>query len=214
MEVKDHPEEPCVFELIEKASQNSLVLKAHRDQIKEFWLKEIREFASDVGKNNTRTARVYCYVQTSIRFAGDTEESSDDLQEFSTPTELSEVPVPQNPTEEKKPEPTKEPVPVKQVAKPSDTSKTAEPAKQVTVQQAPIANGGLTVENKSVAKSQECVVSVVKQSSAVEKVREVEKTESDIQVENFSVGVEVNVAVDDMSRKYSSGLGSSARAGW
>lgn len=82
----------------------------------------------------------------------------------------------------------------------------------MTVREAVIANGGLQTESKSAAKSAESVVSVEKQTSAVEKLRAVEKTESDIQVENFSVGVEVNVAVDEMSRRYSSGI-SSARAG-
>lgn len=146
-------------------------------------------------------------------FLGDNEESSDDLQEFSTPTELSEVPVPPTTTEEKKPEVKKQPEPPKQQQS-LETSKTAESAKQVTVVKQvtseTVVSNGLQKEIKSVAKSEQSVVSVEKQqTSAVEKLRAVEKTESDTQVENFSVGVEVNVAVDDMSRRYSSGISSS-----
>lgn len=47
VEIRDHPEEGCTFELVEKNTANSLVLTAHRDHIKDFWLKEIREFARD-----------------------------------------------------------------------------------------------------------------------------------------------------------------------
>lgn len=47
VEIRDRPHEGCTFELIEKNTGNTIVLTAHRDHIKDFWLKEIREFASE-----------------------------------------------------------------------------------------------------------------------------------------------------------------------
>lgn len=49
MTVKDHPEDKFTFELIDKVGGQVLVLKLHRE-VKEFWLKEIREFAKNHGK--------------------------------------------------------------------------------------------------------------------------------------------------------------------
>ncbi|CAH1180870.1 unnamed protein product [Phyllotreta striolata] len=48
--VKDHPEDKYVFELIDRVGGQTLVLKLHRD-IKEFWLKEIREFSKNHGES-------------------------------------------------------------------------------------------------------------------------------------------------------------------
>lgn len=49
VEIKDHPGDNT-FELIDKVGGHSLSIAAHRDQTKQLWLKEIREFANDVGK--------------------------------------------------------------------------------------------------------------------------------------------------------------------
>ncbi|CAG9815903.1 unnamed protein product, partial [Phaedon cochleariae] len=46
IQVKDHPEETYTFELVDKVGKQSLILKLHRN-VKDFWLKEIREFAKD-----------------------------------------------------------------------------------------------------------------------------------------------------------------------
>ncbi|CAH1108368.1 unnamed protein product [Psylliodes chrysocephalus] len=48
--VKDHPEDKFTFELIDKVGGQVLVLKLHRE-VKEFWLKEIREFAKNHGES-------------------------------------------------------------------------------------------------------------------------------------------------------------------
>lgn len=133
----------------------------------------------------------------------------------------------EKPAEAKKPilEQLKKEQPVVQItpaatAKSSETIKTSsvELSKQVIVQEQIIPNGNIKTESTSVKveKQKECNVSDTNKSSAVEKLRNVEKTEISVgeaQVENFSVGVEVNVAVDDMSRRYASGISSSARAG-
>ncbi|KAJ8950645.1 hypothetical protein NQ318_010845 [Aromia moschata] len=50
IQLKDHPEDDLIFELVDKVGGQSLTLKAHRD-IKAFWLKEIREFAKDYGES-------------------------------------------------------------------------------------------------------------------------------------------------------------------
>ncbi|XP_043277218.1 obscurin isoform X4 [Venturia canescens] len=49
VEVKDHPEDLCTFELHSPsgASGYPLTLVAHKDPVKKYWLKEIREYASD-----------------------------------------------------------------------------------------------------------------------------------------------------------------------
>ncbi|XP_044758879.1 obscurin isoform X8 [Coccinella septempunctata] len=49
VEVKDHPEEDYVFELVDRATKNSLILTTHREGVKENWLKEIREFSKEHG---------------------------------------------------------------------------------------------------------------------------------------------------------------------
>ncbi|CAG9826982.1 unnamed protein product [Diabrotica balteata] len=46
--VKDHPEDKHVFELIDNVGGQAIVLKVYRD-VKEYWLKEIREFAREHG---------------------------------------------------------------------------------------------------------------------------------------------------------------------
>lgn len=49
MEVKDHPEEARSFELHQPgASGYPITLVAHKDPVKEYWLKEIRQYTSDV----------------------------------------------------------------------------------------------------------------------------------------------------------------------
>lgn len=49
MEVKDHPEEPRSFELHQPgAAGYPITLVAHKDPVKEYWLKEIRQYTSDV----------------------------------------------------------------------------------------------------------------------------------------------------------------------
>ncbi|KAG5881050.1 hypothetical protein JTB14_033964 [Gonioctena quinquepunctata] len=45
IQIKDHPEEQT-FELVDRVGRQSLILKLHRN-VKDFWLKEIREFAKD-----------------------------------------------------------------------------------------------------------------------------------------------------------------------
>jgi hypothetical protein len=53
VEVKDHKEDPCVFELHHKVpgfGQYPLTITAHNDSAKPTWLKEIRQYASDVSK--------------------------------------------------------------------------------------------------------------------------------------------------------------------
>ncbi|KAL3285162.1 hypothetical protein HHI36_019282 [Cryptolaemus montrouzieri] len=47
VEVKDHPEEASIFELLDKITKNSLILTTHREGVKENWLEEIRHFAKD-----------------------------------------------------------------------------------------------------------------------------------------------------------------------
>lgn len=84
VEVKDHPESEYSFELVDKVGGQSLILKAHRERIKKIWLKEIREFAKDHGK---------CRMESVTEFqadscAGESEEnSSDEFQIPSPPTE-------------------------------------------------------------------------------------------------------------------------------
>ncbi|XP_060519331.1 obscurin isoform X9 [Cylas formicarius] len=56
VEVKDRPESEYVFELVDKAGGQSLVLKAHRDHIKKSWLNEIREFAKEYGESEENTS--------------------------------------------------------------------------------------------------------------------------------------------------------------
>ncbi|KAJ8919920.1 hypothetical protein NQ315_006449 [Exocentrus adspersus] len=51
VQVKDHPDDERVFELVDKVGGQSLLLKLHRD-VKQFWLKEIREFAGDYGETD------------------------------------------------------------------------------------------------------------------------------------------------------------------
>uniref|UniRef100_A0A6P7FRC9 Obscurin isoform X8 n=1 Tax=Diabrotica virgifera virgifera TaxID=50390 RepID=A0A6P7FRC9_DIAVI len=46
--VKDHPEDKHVFELIDNVGGQAIILKVYRD-VKEYWLKEIREFAKEHG---------------------------------------------------------------------------------------------------------------------------------------------------------------------
>ncbi|XP_023017381.2 obscurin isoform X4 [Leptinotarsa decemlineata] len=46
IELKDHPEDELTFELVDKVGKQTLTLKLHRS-VKDFWLKEIREFAKD-----------------------------------------------------------------------------------------------------------------------------------------------------------------------
>ena len=49
VEVKDHPEEPRSFELHQPgAAGYPITLVAHKDSVKEYWLNEIRQYASDV----------------------------------------------------------------------------------------------------------------------------------------------------------------------
>ncbi|XP_057667134.1 obscurin isoform X2 [Diorhabda carinulata] len=48
--VKDHLEDKYIFELIDKVGGQAITLKLHRD-VKEFWLKEIREFAKNHGES-------------------------------------------------------------------------------------------------------------------------------------------------------------------
>lgn len=49
MEVKDHPEEARSFELHQPgAAGYPITLVAHKDPVKEYWLKEIRQYTSDV----------------------------------------------------------------------------------------------------------------------------------------------------------------------
>lgn len=49
VEVKDHPEDLCTFELHHPAGAPGypITLVAHKDPVKKYWLKEIREYASD-----------------------------------------------------------------------------------------------------------------------------------------------------------------------
>ena len=49
VEVKDHPEDLCTFELHNPAGAPGypITLVAHKDPVKRYWLKEIREYASD-----------------------------------------------------------------------------------------------------------------------------------------------------------------------
>lgn len=49
VEVKDHPEDLCTFELHSPAGASGypITLVAHKDPVKKYWLKEIREYASD-----------------------------------------------------------------------------------------------------------------------------------------------------------------------
>ncbi|XP_045464007.1 obscurin isoform X4 [Harmonia axyridis] len=49
IEIKDHPEKESIFELVDKATQKSVLLTTHREGVKENWLKEIRQFAKDHG---------------------------------------------------------------------------------------------------------------------------------------------------------------------
>ncbi|CAH0545687.1 unnamed protein product [Brassicogethes aeneus] len=51
VEIKDHPEDNQLFELVDKVGGQALSLRAHRDNIKEFWLQEIREFAKNFGES-------------------------------------------------------------------------------------------------------------------------------------------------------------------
>lgn len=50
VELKDYPDDDHAFELVDKVGGQSLILKIHRN-VKEFWLKEIREFATDYGES-------------------------------------------------------------------------------------------------------------------------------------------------------------------
>ncbi|KAF7281172.1 hypothetical protein GWI33_005044 [Rhynchophorus ferrugineus] len=90
IEVKDHPEDNYVFEFLDKAGGQSLILRSHRESTKKVWLRELKEFAKDYGESE--------------------ETISDDVQLLSTATESSlkeskseEVKLPP-PEETKKPE--------------------------------------------------------------------------------------------------------------
>ncbi|XP_066993450.2 obscurin isoform X6 [Anabrus simplex] len=50
VEVKDHPDDDCVFELYHKSPGHGsypLIFRAHSDSVKEVWLREIKQYASE-----------------------------------------------------------------------------------------------------------------------------------------------------------------------
>ncbi|GJQ77909.1 putative Rho guanyl-nucleotide exchange factor, partial [Trypoxylus dichotomus] len=51
VDVKDHISDENTFELIEKTTNQILILTAHRQNVKQFWLREIREFAGEVDES-------------------------------------------------------------------------------------------------------------------------------------------------------------------
>ncbi|KAF7277471.1 hypothetical protein GWI33_007184, partial [Rhynchophorus ferrugineus] len=85
IEVKDHPEDNYVFEFLDKAGGQSLILRSHRESTKKVWLRELKEFAKDYGESE--------------------ETISDDVQLLSTATESS---LKESKSEEVKPPPPQE----------------------------------------------------------------------------------------------------------
>ncbi|XP_022920655.2 obscurin isoform X3 [Onthophagus taurus] len=111
VDLKDHQDDKRSFELIEKTTNSSLLLTAHRENVKEFWLKEIREFAGEAD-----------------------ESGSDDIQITSEPTspptepeiklEVAKPKVEEKPKEQPKPNP-----PPKVEEKPKEQPKPNPPPK-------------------------------------------------------------------------------------
>lgn len=102
------------------------------------------------------------------------------------------------------------------------TVEAAQPAEKQESKALAVSNGDINPAQKPVeVEVQKKVESVTVSKTSVQSENklhsaEKEKTLSvpENQVDNFCVGVEVNVVeIDDMSRKYTSGLSSSSRAG-
>ncbi|XP_018567720.1 obscurin isoform X4 [Anoplophora glabripennis] len=96
VELKDHPDDNHVFELVDKVGGQSLILKIHRN-VKEFWLKEIREFASDYGDTDETVSDEFL-VESALTENSQTNKEADSLSSEKQPAVL------QKPTEQSKPQ--------------------------------------------------------------------------------------------------------------
>lgn len=174
-----------------------------------------------------------------LKISVDTEESgSEDLQVISSPPQSSAVGLSES-EDLKFSDALQHPDELQETPKPSsklieelktfqqkrqESTKTVEVEKpaveQETKPSAPAAsNGEVTLTQKAV-EVQKKVESVAVSNTSVQSENKLHSAEKEKtvcvtqkQVDNFCVGVQVNVEVDDMSRKYTSGLSSSSRAG-
>ncbi|CAH0545690.1 unnamed protein product [Brassicogethes aeneus] len=143
VEIKDHPEDNQLFELVDKVGGQALSLRAHRDNIKEFWLQEIREFAKNFGESEEAAG-------------------SDEFAIASPPTELSH----EEKLKKKVPEVKVQKVEVKtaEVKSKTSTIKTSE-VKTVAVESKTVSVASKiskTVEEKQVATKTSAKVEAVK----------------------------------------------------
>ncbi|XP_050295068.1 obscurin-like isoform X13 [Anthonomus grandis grandis] len=101
VEVKDHPESEHVFELVDKAGGQSLVLKTHRDRIKKIWLQEIREYAKNYGESEEATSDEFQIASP----PAEPNESKQETVKFSEKSEEKEQPSKNKPKLEEEKEP-------------------------------------------------------------------------------------------------------------
>lgn len=66
VEAKDRPDDPLRFDLVQKNPPQTISLAAHKEHVKNNWLKEIQLNASDVGKFEHRFSYINDRVKPTI----------------------------------------------------------------------------------------------------------------------------------------------------
>ncbi|XP_017774924.1 PREDICTED: muscle M-line assembly protein unc-89 isoform X2 [Nicrophorus vespilloides] len=188
VEVKDHPDDPFVFELFDKTAGHALTLTCHREQVKDFWLKEIKEFATEI------------------------EEGADDLQVLSGPASPPE-PVLQQYQLPK--EPPKIQVEVAQIIEESKLPRVVELQKKedkvVEKKAVEVEKKGESVSVQKTVESKVEATSVIQKSSSIkttvqtstqQKVESVQKVQSSTKVETTAQTLDtVTHKADTLSQK-------------
>lgn len=65
VEIKDHPD-TTKFELHQKEPPLVFTFKAHKESTKTAWLREIRQYASDLGKYFNKVIIFYIYTELNL----------------------------------------------------------------------------------------------------------------------------------------------------